>query len=407
MRLGLFRNCVAIFVMVAAISSARADGSIRVGVLHSLTGTFAISEAPLKDVILMLIAEQNAAGGLLGRRLEPVVVDPASDPALFAEKARALLVEDQVDVIFGAWSSASRKAILPVLRAHDGLLFYPTQYEGRELERGVFYTGAAPNQQALPAVEHFLTDEGVKRWFLLGSDYIYPRTINVLIENFLRYRGVAAADIKTVYTALGERDWADIVSQIKDFSRAGSRSIVVSSINGDANLFFYRELARQGVDSADTQVLAFSIGENELSGVDNTPLEGHLATWNYFQTIDTDENLDFIERFRAFTGDPHRVVSDPIEAHVIGFTLWAKAVKRAGKTAPDAIRRAITGLRAPNLSGGEAVMLSNHHITKPVFIGEIRANGGFDVIWRSDGMVAGEPWTDGVTPILISPSDRP
>ena len=367
--------------------------TIKVGVLHSLSGTMAISETTLKDTMLMLVEEQNKKGGLLGKKLEPVVVDPASDWPLFAEKARELLEVHKVDVIFGNWTSVSLKSVLPVIEELNGMLFYPVQYEGEESSKNVFYTGAAPNQQAIPAVD-YLMSQGVKRWVLAGTDYVYPRTTNKILENYLKTNGVAAEDIMINYTPFGHSDWQTIVSDIKKFGSAGKKTAVVSTINGDANVPFYKELGNQGIKASDIPVVAFSVGEEELSGFDTGPLVGHLAAWNYFMSAESDVNDDFIEKWHAFIKDEKRVTNDPMEAHFIGFNMWVKAVEKVGSTDVDVVRPAMYGITYPNLTGGIAVMNTNHHLTKPVLIGEIQADGQFETVWQTSGGVIGDAWTD-------------
>ena len=367
---------------------------IKVGVLHSLSGTMAISETTLKDTVLMMVEEQNARGGLLGRPLEAVVVDPASDWPLFAERARELLESEQVDVVFGCWTSVSRKSVLPVFEENNGLLFYPVQYEGEESSRNVIYTGAAPNQQAIPAIDYLMNEVGIERWVLEGTDYVYPRTTNRILEAYLKQKGVAEADISINYTPFGHSDWQTRVAAIRRFGAAGKPTAVVSTINGDANVPFYLELANQEVSADDIPVVAFSVGEEELSGLDTAPLVGHLAAWNYFQSVDSPVNAEFIDEWKAFVGDPDRTTNDPMEAHYIGFNLWAKAVERAGTTDVDAVLEALPGTETPNLTGGIAQVLPNHHITKPVYIGEVQANGQFDVVWQTDGTVPGDAWSD-------------
>jgi urea transport system substrate-binding protein len=371
-----------------------ADDTIKVGVLHSLSGTMAISETTLKDTMLMLIEEQNKKGGLLGKKLEAVVVDPASNWPLFAEKARELLTKEEVAATFGCWTSVSRKSVLPVFEELDGLLFYPVQYEGEESSENVFYTGAAPNQQAIPAVDYLMNDIGVKRWVLAGTDYVYPRTTNKILEAYLKAKGVADEDIMINYTPFGHSDWQSIVSDIKKFGSAGKKTAVVSTINGDANVPFYKELGNQGISAEDIPVVAFSVGEEELSGIDTKPLVGHLAAWNYFMSVDTDENLDFIDKWHNYIGDDERVTNDPMEAHYIGFNMWVKAVEKAGTTDPAKVEDAIIGVEVPNLTGGTAKMLPNHHITKPVLIGEIQDDGQFTVVWETDDLVPGDAWSD-------------
>ena len=364
---------------------------IKVGVLHSLSGTMAISETTLKDTVLMLIEQQNAKGGILGRQLEPVVVDPASNWPLFAEKARELLDKEKVDVVFGCWTSVSRKSVLPVFEELNGLLFYPVQYEGEESSKNVFYTGASPNQQAIPAVD-YLMDLGVTRWVLAGTDYVYPRTTNKILEAYLQANGVLPSDIMISYTPFGHSDWQSIVASIKKFGSAGKKTAVVSTINGDANIPFYKELGNAGINPEDIPVIAFSVGEEELSGLDTAPLVGHLAAWNYFMTVDSLENDDFIDTWWEYAS-PDRVTNDPMEAHYIGFNMWVAAVEAAGSTDPAAIQESIIGISVPNLSGGISTMLPNHHITKPVLIGEITDNGMFDIVYSTE-LVPGDAWSD-------------
>ncbi len=389
------RNFLATSVLAASLLSgyAMAEDTIKVGVLHSLSGTMAISETTLKDTMLMLIDEQNKKGGLLGKKLEAVVVDPASDWPLFAEKARELISKDKVDAVFGCWTSVSRKSVLPVFEELDSLLFYPVQYEGEESSKNVFYTGAAPNQQAIPAVDYLL-DEGVQRWVLAGTDYVYPRTTNKILEAYLKDKGVAEADIMINYTPFGHSDWQSIVSDIKKFGSAGKNTAVVSTINGDANVPFYKELGNQGISADDIPVVAFSVGEEELSGMDTSALVGHLAAWNYFMSVESDVNDEFIEKWHKFIKSDERVTNDPMEAHYIGFNMWVEAVKKAGTTDPKVVGDALIGVTVPNLTGGYSAMMPNHHITKPVLIGEIQDDGQFETVWKTSGLVAGDAWSD-------------
>ena len=382
---------------IAAVSSTAVqaqEDTIKVGILHSLSGTMAISETTLKDTVLMMIERQNAAGGLLGRQLEPVVVDPASDWPLFAEKARELIELQEVAVTFGCWTSVSRKSVLPVFEEHNSLLFYPVQYEGEESSKSVFYTGAAPNQQAIPAVDYLMNEIGVERWVLAGTDYVYPRTTNRILEAYLKSKGVTDDDIMINYTPFGHSDWQSIISDINNFGSAGRKTAVVSTINGDANVPFYIELGNQGISAEDIPVIAFSVGEEELSGFDTSSLVGHLAAWNYFMSIPSEENDKFIDEWLDFIGDDDRVSNDPMEAHYIGFNMWVEAVTKAGTTDPEAVQAAIIGVTVPNLTGGMATMMPNHHITKPVFIGEIQSDGQFDVVWETSGTVVGDAWSD-------------
>ena len=371
-----------------------AEDTIKVGVLHSLSGTMAISETTLKDTVLMMVEEQNKAGGLLGKKLEPVVVDPASNWPLFAEKARELIAKEKVDVIFGCWTSVSRKSVLPVIEELNGLMFYPVQYEGEESSKNVFYTGAAPNQQAIPAVDYLLEELEVTRWVLAGTDYVYPRTTNKILEAYLKSKGVADEDIMINYTPFGHSDWQSIVSEIKSFGAKGKKTAVVSTINGDANIPFYKELGNQGVSAVDIPVVAFSVGEEELSGMDTSPLVGHLAAWNYFQSVESDENDAFIAQWKAYIGNDERVTNDPMEATYIGFKMWVEAVTAAGTTDTDAVEQAMIGVSVANLTGGMAVMNKNHHLSKPVLIGEIQEDGQFLVVSETDGTVPGDAWSD-------------
>ncbi|MED5240037.1 MAG: urea ABC transporter substrate-binding protein [Pseudomonadota bacterium] len=371
-----------------------AADTIKVGVLHSLSGTMAISESTLKDTVLMMIEEQNKKGGVMGKKLEPVVVDPASNWPLFAEKTRELITKEDVDVIFGCWTSVSRKSVLPVVEELNGLLFYPVQYEGEESSKNVFYTGAAPNQQAIPAVDYLLNDLGVKRFVLAGTDYVYPRTTNKILEAYLKAKGIPEQDIMINYTPFGHSDWQSIVSDVKSFGSQGKKTAVVSTINGDANVPFYKELGNQGISAEDIPVVAFSVGEEELSGIDTGPLVGHLAAWNYFQSVYNDANEAFIDQWHSFTGDDKRVTNDPMEATYIGFNMWVKAVEKAKSTDTDKVADAMIGIQTPNLTGGMAVMNENHHLSKPVLIGEIQDDGQFAVVWETDGLVKGDAWSD-------------
>ncbi|WP_277022928.1 MULTISPECIES: urea ABC transporter substrate-binding protein [Paracoccus] len=391
---------------LAHTAHAQEGEPIKIGVLHSLSGTMAISETTLKDTVLMLVEQQNAKGGVLGRPLEAVVVDPASDWPLFAEKARELLTVSEVDAIFGCWTSVSRKSVLPVIEELNGLLFYPIQYEGEESSKNVIYTGAAPNQQAIPAVDYMMEELGVESWALLGTDYVYPRTTNNILDAYLKDNGVAAEDIFVNYTPFGHSDWSRIVSDVVALGAGGKKVGVVSTINGDANVGFYKELAAAGVSADDIPVMAFSVGEEELSGLDTANLVGHLAAWNYFQTAESDVNTAFIEEWKAFTGDENRVTNDPMEATVIGFNAWVAAVEAAGTTDVDPVLEAIVGVEVPNLTGGTATVLPNHHITKPVLIGEIREDGQFDIVSQTEP-VAGDAWTDFLPESAVLDADWP
>ncbi|WP_300316854.1 urea ABC transporter substrate-binding protein [Accumulibacter sp.] len=397
-------------VSAAAVTAALGLGSlnalaaetIKVGVLHSLSGTMAISETALKETVLMAISEINSKGGVLGKQLEPVVVDPASNWPLFAEKARQLLSQDKVAVTFGCWTSVSRKSVLPVFKELNGLLFYPVQYEGEELEYNVFYTGAAPNQQAIPAVEYLMSKDGgsAKRFVLLGTDYVYPRTTNKILRAFLKSKGVADADIMEEYTPFGHSDYQTIIAKIKKFSSEGKRTAVISTINGDSNVPFYKELGNAGIKATEVPVVAFSVGEEELRGVDTKPLVGHLAAWNYFMTLKNPANDGFTKAYRAWAvkqGLPNAdkaVTNDPMEATYIGVYMWKQAVEKAKSTDVDKVIAAMAGQTFKAPSGFTIKMdEKNHHLHKPVFIGEIRADGQFDVVWKTSGPVKAAPWS--------------
>ena len=396
-------TAVALAAASFGVTSAFAADTIKVGVLHSLSGTMAISETVLKDAILMEIEAINAKGGLLGKKLEPVVVDPASNWPLFAEKTRQLISKDKVAVIFGCWTSVSRKSVLPVVEELNGLLFYPVQYEGEELSKNVFYTGAAPNQQAIPAVEYLMSKDGgsAKRWVLLGTDYVYPRTTNKILRSFLHSKGVKDEDILEEYTPFGHSDYQSIIAKIKKFSAEGKKTAVVSTINGDSNVPFYKELGNQGLKATDVPVVAFSVGEEELRGVDTKPLVGHLAAWNYFQSIKNPTNDAFIKQWSAYAkakgiaGHKDKALTnDPMEASVIGFQMWAQAVTKAKSTDTDKVIAAMAGQTYKAPSGIVAKMdEKNHHLHKSVFIGEIKADGQFNVVWKTPGPVKAQPWS--------------
>lgn len=378
-----------------------AEGTIKVGILHSLSGTMAISETSLKDMALMTIEEINASGGVLGKKLEPVVVDPASNWPLFAEKARELIEKHKVAVVFGCWTSVSRKSVLPVFEQLNGLLFYPVQYEAEECSRNVFYTGAAPNQQAIPAVEYLMSPEGggAKRFVLLGTDYVYPRTTNKILRAFLHSKGVTDEDIEETYTPFGHNDYQTIVANIKKFA-AAKRTAVISTINGDSNVPFYKELANQGIKAETIPVVAFSVGEEELRGIDTAPLVGHLAAWNYFMSLDNKANKAFVKKWADYVkknnlpGGTKRVTNDPMEATYIGIKMWAQAAEQAGTTEVDAVRQAMYGQKFMGPSGFEIVMdPKNHHLHKPVYIGEVKENGQFDIVWKTPGPIRAQAWS--------------
>ncbi len=367
---------------------------IKIGILHSLSGTMAISETILKDFMLMQVADLNARGGLLGRQIEPVVVDPASNWPLFAEKSRELLQQDKVAAVFGCWTSVSRKSVLPVFEELNGLLFYPLEYEGEELSKNIFYGGSVPQNKAIPAIDYLMSDKGggIKRFVLEGTDYVYPRTSNLIMRAYLKHKGVADDDIRENYTPFAFSDWQTEVSAIKKFGHAGKPTAVISTINGDANVPFYKELGNQKVSATQIPVIAFSVGEEELTGIDTKPLVGHLAAWSYFESVDTPENKAFIDHWHAYTKDPSRVTNDPMESAYLLFNMWAQAVTKAGSTEVDAVRTAMVGQSVASPGGYTAVMNENHHISKPVMIGEIRPDGQFAVVYRS-APIAPVPWS--------------
>ncbi|HJW52154.1 MAG TPA: urea ABC transporter substrate-binding protein [Burkholderiaceae bacterium] len=374
---------------------------IKVGVLHSLSGTMAISETALKETALMTIADINAKGGVMGRPIEAVVVDPASNWPLFAEKARQLITQEKVVATFGCWTSVSRKSVLPVFKELNSILYYPVQYEGEELEKNVFYTGAAPNQQAIPATEYLMSKEGggAKRFFLLGTDYVYPRTTNKILRAFLKSKGVSEKDIEEVYTPFGHSDYQTIVANIKKFA-TGGKTCVISTINGDSNVPFYKELGNAGLKAKDVPVVAFSVGEEELRGVDAKPLVGHLAAWNYFMSLKNPQNEAFIKMYKDWAvkqklpNADKVVTNDPMEATFVGIHMWKQAVEKAKSTEADKVITAMAGQQFAAPCGFTIKMdETNHHLWKPVFIGEIRPDGQFNVVWKTKGPVRAEPWS--------------
>ena len=392
---------VAVASLGAAPAFAQSGNTIKVGILHSLSGTMAISETVLKDTVLMAIEEINAKGGVLGKKLEPVIVDPASNWPLFAEKTKQLLGQDKVAVIFGCWTSVSRKSVLPVVEEMNGLLFYPVQYEGEELSKNVFYTGAAPNQQAIPAVDYLMSKAGggAKRWVLLGTDYVYPRTTNKILRAYLKSKGVKDSDIDEKYTPFGHSDYQTIVADVKKFSQGG-KTAVVSTINGDSNVPFYKELGNAGLKAKDVPVVAFSVGEEELRGVDTKPLVGHLAAWNYFQSIKSPANTEFIKKWSDYAkakklpGADKPLTNDPMEATYIGINMWKQAVEKAKSVETDKVIAAMAGQTFNAPSGIVSKMdEKNHHLHKSVFIGEIKADGQFNVVWKTPGPVKAKPWS--------------
>ncbi len=408
MKRRIFVKQLALSAAIAAIglgstSIFAQQKTVKVGVLHSLSGTMAISETVLKDTVLMAIEEINAKGGVMGMKIEPVVVDPASNWPLFAEKARQLITQDKVAVTFGCWTSVSRKSVLPVFEELNSLLFYPVQYEGEEISKNVFYTGAAPNQQAIPAVEYLMSKDGgsAKRWVLLGTDYVYPRTTNKILRAFLKSKGVAEADIMEEYTPFGHNDYQTIIAKIKKFASEGKKTAVVSTINGDSNVPFYKELGNQGLKATDVPVVAFSVGEEELRGVDTKPLVGHLAAWNYFMSIKAPANDEFIKKWSAYAkakniaGHKDRpLTNDPMEATYIGIYMWKQAVEKAKSFDVAKVTAAMGGQTFTAPSGITSTMdAKNHHLHKAVFIGEIKADGQFNVVWKTKGPVKAQPWS--------------
>ncbi|MBL8447770.1 MAG: urea ABC transporter substrate-binding protein, partial [Zoogloeaceae bacterium] len=369
-----FIKALTLSASIAAIglpATSQAADTIKVGILHSLSGTMAISETALKNTALMTIEEINAKGGVMGKKLEPVVVDPASNWPLFAEKARQLISQDKVAAVFGCWTSVSRKSVNPVFKELNGLLFYPVQYEGEELEKNVFYTGAAPNQQAIPAVEYLMSKEGgeAKRWVLLGTDYVYPRTTNKILRAFLHSKGVKDEDIMEDYTPFGHSDYQTIIANIKKFASAGKKTAVVSTINGDSNVPFYKELGNAGLKATDVPVVAFSVGEEELRGVDTKPLVGHLAAWNYFMTLKNPTNAGFIKMYKDWAKKnnvPNAdtvVTNDPMEATYVGMHMWKQAVEAAGTTDVDKVIATMGGQTFKAPSGFTLTMdKTNHHL---------------------------------------------
>jgi len=403
-RRGFFKTAAVASVMMAAGllgPSARAADTIKVGILHSLSGTMAISETTLKDTALMAIEEINAKGCVMGKKLEPVVVDPASNWPLFAEKARQLITQDKVAVVFGCWTSVSRKSVLPVFKELNSLLFYPVQYEGEELEKNVFYTGAAPNQQAIPAVEYLMSPEGggAKRFVLLGTDYVYPRTTNKILRAFLKSKGVDEKDIDEKYTPFGHSDYQTIVADIKKFSQGG-KTAVISTINGDSNVPFYKELGNAGLKATDVPVVAFSVGEEELRGVDTKPLVGHLAAWNYFESVKSPENDAFVKKWKDYAvkhklpNADKAVTNDPMEATYVGIYMWKAAVEKAKSTDTDKVIAAMAGQTFKAPSGFILTMdKTNHHLHKPVYIGEVKGDGQFNIVWKTKGPIRAQPWS--------------
>src|SRR5688572_27717091 len=392
---------VALAIGAAALAGCTTkQETVKIGILHSLTGTMAISETSLRDVVLMAVDEINATGGVLGRQIEPVIVDPASNWDLFAEKARELLTKNQVSVVFGCWTSVSRKSVLPVFESLKGLLFYPVQYEGEEMSPNIFYTGATPNQQLIPAAEFMMSADGgsKKKFYLLGTDYVFPRTANRILKAFLLSTGVPEANIVEEYTPFGHADYQTIVAKIKEFGKAGDAT-VLSTINGDSNVPFYKEFANQGLTASQVPVMAFSVAEDELRSMETEHLVGHLAAWNYYQSIDTPQNKKFVSAFKAYAqskslpGGTARVTDDPIEAAYFGVYVWKAAVEKAQSFDVDKVTPAILGLEFEAPGGAKKMHTTNHHTYKPVYIGKIRADGQFDIIWNTPGLVEPEAYS--------------
>jgi branched-chain amino acid transport system substrate-binding protein/urea transport system substrate-binding protein len=391
---GIVAAALAALALLASPARAEDKDTIKIGILHSLSGTMAISETILKDFMLMQVAELNAKGGLLGKQIEPVVVDPASNWPLFAEKARDLLQRQKVAAVFGCWTSVSRKSVLPVFEELDGLLYYPLEYEGEESSKNIFYGGSVPDNKAIPAIQYLMSKKGggFKRFVLEGTDYVYPRTSNKIIRAFLKHEGVADADIRENYTPFGQSDWQTEVSEIVKFGGQGKPTAVISTINGDANVPFYKELGARGVSAVRIPVIAFSVGEEELRGIDTKPLVGHLAGWSYFQSIDTPENKVFIDKWHAYTKDDKRVTNDPMESAYLLFNMWAQAVAKAKSTDVAKVRKAMIGQTVKSPTGFTATMNANHHITKPVMVGEVKANGQFKIVYQSKPITP-NPWS--------------
>ncbi len=408
MKMNLKMMAAALLVCLTALPTRAAD-TVKVGVLHSLSGTMAISETSLKDVLLFTFDEINKAGGVKvgGKKylIDPVVVDPASNWPLFAEKAKQLLEQDKVAVTFGCWTSVSRKSVLPVYEQANGLLFYPVQYEGEELSKNIFYTAEAVNQQAIPAVDYML-GEGKKKFYLLGSDYVYPRTTNKILKKYLKMKGIPDADIEEIYTPVGHTDYQTIVASIKKFA-AGGKATVISTLNGDTNVPFFKEFANAGLTSENCPVVSFSISEDEFRGLPAKDLVGHLGCWTYFMSIKTPENTKFVADFKDWLKAPkvtgvietvsgidakNRVTCSPMNLSRMGVYLWKQAVEKAGSFEVDKVRPALIGekFKGPVCT---VTMQENHHLINNVYIGETLASGQFKVI-KTMPSVAAEPFSD-------------
>jgi len=401
----LFSSCNNSAGKTGSSDSATSKETVKIGVLHSLSGTMAISEVSLRDAVQMAVDEINAKGGVLGKQIEPVIVDPASDWDLFAEKAKELLIDKKVSAVFGCWTSVSRKSVLPVFEQNNGLLFYPVQYEGEECSNSVIYTGATPNQQLIPAAEYLMSEKGggYKKFYLLGTDYVFPRTANKILKAYLLSKGIPKENIIEEYTPFHHQDYQTIISKVKRFAADG-KACILSTINGDSNVPFYKEFANQGLSAATCPIMAFSVAEDELRSMDTEFLVGHLAAWNYFQSNDLPENKKFVADFKAFCakkglpGGDKRVTDDPICWAYTGVYLWAKAAEKAGSFDVSKVRNALYGLDYPSPDGLVKMDPRNHHLAKPVVIGEIKPDGQFDIIWKSEGLVDPQPWSPLTSP---------
>src|SRR3954453_1617413 len=392
---GVMSTVLSIWLSFATSAAQAVEGTIKVGVLHSLSGNMAISEAVLKDTVLMLIADQNRKGGLLGKELEPVVADPASDWDAFAEKAAELLISEKVAVVFGGWTSLSRKAALPIFEQMNGLLFYPVQYEGEESSRNIFYLGAAPNQQAIPAVRYLISMEGgdIRRWVLLGTDYLYPRKTNQILNAYLAAEGVSLDDIKTIYASPNQFDWREVVQSVKAFAGGDKKTAVISTVTGQSNAHLYEELISQQIDPGKMPFMSLSVSERELGSMELGKLAGYMAARNYFQSVKSAENDAFIKMWSDFNQQRDRTTNDAMEATLIGFRMWAQAVSQAGTADVNAVRQAMYGQRLRAPSGFEVIMNTNHHLSKPAMIGKLDATGTFDVVWRSISPIKASVWS--------------
>jgi len=363
-----------------------AENTIKIGVLHSLSGTMSISETAVKDATLMAVEEINSSGGVLGKQIEVVVEDGASDWPTFAEKARKLIQNDKVAVVFGGWTSASRKAMLPVFESNNGLLFYPVQYEGLETSPNIFYTGATTNQQIVPAVE-YLIKGGKTRFYLLGSDYVFPRTSNLIINQQLEASGLEA--VGEEYTPLGHTEYSTVISKIK----SANPDVVFNTLNGDSNVAFFKQLKDAGLSAEDLPTLSVSVAEEEITGIGAENMLNHLVAWNYFQTTQTPENEKFVKAFKAKYGD-HRVTDDPIEAGYFGVYLWSKAVEKAGSVEVGQVKEAAKGLEYSAPGGLVTIHNQNQHVAKTVRIGEVQSNGQIKEVWNSGQPVDPDPYLD-------------